>query len=62
MCESFGIRRKATSVKNPQLNAILEQVIQVITTMLCTTELGMSNTEETSDIDALLFTQHTTQY
>ena len=42
LCESYGIRRKPTSVKNPQVNAILEQVHQVITTMLCTTELDMA--------------------
>jgi hypothetical protein len=28
LCESFGIKRKPTSVKNPQANAILEQVHQ----------------------------------
>jgi hypothetical protein len=39
LCESFGIKRKPTSAKNPQANAIPEQVHQVITTMLCTTEL-----------------------
>jgi hypothetical protein len=54
LCESFGIKHKPTSVKNPQVNAILEQVHQVITTMLHTTELDMTNTVETSDIDAFL--------
>ena len=34
LCESYGIKRKPTSVKNPQANAILERVHQVITTML----------------------------
>ena len=36
LCDSYGIKRKLTSVKNPQANAILEQVYQVITTMLRT--------------------------
>ena len=54
LCESFGIKRKPTNVKNPQVNAILEQVHQVITTMLCNTELDMANTVDTSDIDAYL--------
>jgi hypothetical protein len=36
-CESFGIKRKPTNVNNPQANAILERVHQVIITMLYTT-------------------------
>ena len=51
---SFGIKRKPTSFKNAQANAILERVHQVITTMLCTAELDMANTVGTSDIDAFL--------
>ena len=39
--KSFGIKRKPTSVKNPQANAILERVHQVISTMLRTAELDM---------------------
>ena len=54
LCESFGIKRKPTSVKNPQANAILEQVHQVNTTTLRTTELDMASTVVTSDIDAFL--------
>ena len=54
LCESFGIKRKLTSVKNPQANAVLNQVHQVITTLLCTTELDMANTVEASEIDAFL--------
>jgi len=53
-CVSFRIKRKPTSVKNPQANAILEQVHQVITTMLHTPELDIANTVEPSDIDAFL--------
>ena len=52
-CKSYGIKRKPTSVKKPQSNAILERVHQVITLMLCTAELDMANTVDTSDIDAL---------
>ena len=29
LCDSYGIKRKPTSVKNPQANAILEHVHQV---------------------------------
>jgi hypothetical protein len=54
LIESFVIKRKPTSVKNPQRNAILEGVHQVITTMLCTTELDMADTVVTNDIDAFL--------
>ena len=54
LCESYGIKRKPTSVKNPQANAILERLHQVITTMLHTAELDMANTVVTSDIDAFL--------
>jgi hypothetical protein len=54
LCESFGIKCKPTSFKNPQANAILERVHQVITTMLRTNELDMANTVETSDIDVFL--------
>ncbi len=59
LCESFGIKHKPTSVKNPQANAILEHVHQVITTMLCTTELDMVNTVVTSDIRySVLFSEN----
>jgi hypothetical protein len=54
LCESFGIKRKPTSVKNPKANAILERVQQVITTMLRTTDLDMANTVVTSDINTYL--------
>jgi hypothetical protein len=54
LCNSFGIKCKPTSVKNPQANAILEEVHQAITTMLCTTDFDMANTVVTSDIDAFL--------
>ena len=50
----FGIKSKPTSVKNPQANAILEQLHQVLTTMLCTAELDMANTVAPSDIDVFL--------
>ncbi len=50
--ESYGIKRKPTSVKNPTANAILERVHQVITTMLRTAEVDMASSVATSDIDA----------
>ncbi len=39
LCDSYGIKCKSTSVKNPQANVILEQVHQVLMTMLRTAEL-----------------------
>ena len=46
-CESYGIKRKPTSIKNTQANAIL-------TGASALSELDMSNTVVTSDIDAFL--------
>ena len=54
LCESFGIKRKPTSVKNPTANAILEQVHQVISIMPCTAEQDIADTVATSDIYAFL--------
>ncbi len=36
LCNSYGLKRKPTSVKNPQANAILERVHQTVMGMLCT--------------------------
>eukprot|EP00804_Cyclotella_cryptica_P002240 CCRYP_019741-RA/>CCRYP_019741-RA protein AED:0.59 eAED:0.51 QI:0/0/0/0.33/0/0.33/3/0/370 len=50
ICESFGITSKLNSIKNPQANAILEQVHQVISCMLQTAEIHMAPSIEPSDI------------
>ena len=50
----MALRRKPTSVKNPQANAILERVHQVISTMLRTAEIDMANSVAPSDIDTFL--------
>ncbi|KAL7502162.1 hypothetical protein ACHAXN_000211, partial [Cyclotella atomus] len=44
LCNSYGLKRKPTSIKNPQANAILECVHQVLMTMARTAELDMANT------------------
>ncbi len=54
LCDSYGIKHKPTSVKNPQANAILEQVHQILMTMLRTAELDMANPVAPSDVDAFL--------
>jgi hypothetical protein len=50
LCDSYGIERKPTSVKNPQANAILERKHQVIMTMLRTAEIDMATSARPSDI------------
>ena len=44
LCDSYGLKREPTSVKNPQANAILEQLHQVIMTKLHTSEIDMAET------------------
>ncbi len=43
LCESYGIKHKPTTVKNPQANGLLEHVHQVLGQMLCTAELDMAD-------------------
>ena len=50
LCDSYGLKRKPTSVRNPQANAILERVHQTIMAMLRTAELDMTDTVSESDI------------
>ncbi len=54
LCESYGIKRKPTMVKNPQANGILERVHQVLWQMLCTAELDMANSVTPNDVDFFL--------
>ena len=54
LCDTYGIKRKPTSVKNPQANAILERVHQVIMVMLHTDEIEMAELVDASDIDTFL--------
>ena len=53
LCDTYG-KRKPTSVKNPQANAIIEQVHQVIMAMLCTAKIDMADSVDASDIDMFL--------
>ncbi len=53
-CDTYGIKRKPTSVKNPQANAILERIHAVLGNMLRTSELDMSETVKPSYIDVFL--------
>jgi hypothetical protein len=54
LCESYGMKRNPAMVKNPQANAILEHVHQVIGKMLCTTDIDMAKSVTPDDVDVLL--------
>jgi len=54
MIESFAIKHKPTTVKNPQANSILERVHQVVKNMIRTSELDMQDTCEPEMIDEVL--------
>ncbi len=54
LCESYGIKCKPTMVKNPQANAILERVNQVLGQMLRTSELDMANSVSPDDFEVFL--------
>lgn len=51
---TYDIKQTPTDVKNPQVNAILECVYQIIMVLLCPLELNMTDTVAVSDIDAYL--------
>eukprot|EP00956_Cyclotella_meneghiniana_P032342 scaffold88433_cov61-Cyclotella_meneghiniana.AAC.3 len=50
LCDSFGLKRKPTSVKNPQANAILERIHQTLANMMRTDELDMADLVSPNDI------------
>jgi hypothetical protein len=54
LCESYGVKPKPTSIKNPQANAILERIHQVVMTMVRTSEIDMADSVAPSDIDTIL--------
>jgi hypothetical protein len=54
LCETYGIKRKPTTIKNPQVNAILERLHQVLAQMLCTSELDMAETITPDDVNVFL--------
>ncbi len=54
LCESYNIRRKPTTVKNPQANGILERVHQVLGQMLHTAKLVMADSVTPDDVDIFL--------
>ena len=54
LCESYRVKPKPISIKKPQTNAILEQIHQVIMTMVCTSEINMADSVAHRDIDTIL--------
>ena len=54
LCDSYGLKRKPTSIRNPQVNAILERVHQVLMAMIRTSEIDMADSVAPSDVDAVL--------
>jgi hypothetical protein len=54
LCDSYSIKRKPTSVKNPQANAILERIHAVVMNMLRTAEINIVDSVKPSDIDVFL--------
>ncbi len=54
LCKTYGVKRKPTSIKIPQANAILECIHAVFTNMLRTAELDMAKAVNASHIDIFL--------
>jgi hypothetical protein len=54
LCDSYGIKRKPTTIKNPQANTILERVHGVTTNMLRTRELDMADSIHEDDVSDFL--------
>jgi hypothetical protein len=54
LCESYGITRKPTMVKNPQADSLLESVHQVLGQMLHTAELYMADSVTPDDVNVFL--------
>jgi hypothetical protein len=60
LCNTYGIKRKPTSVKNPQANAILERIHAVLGNILHTSKLDMAEMVLLSDAAWVIrFTYHT---
>ena len=54
LCDSYGLKRKPTTIKNPQANAILERLHQVIVQMLRTAEIDMADSVTDDDVSDFL--------
>ncbi len=54
LCETYGIKRKPNKIKNPQANAILVRLHQVLGHMLRTSKLNMADTLTPDDVNVFL--------
>jgi len=54
LCDSYSLKRKPTTVKNPQANAILERMHGVLTDMLRTSNIDMQETCTPEIIDDVI--------
>jgi hypothetical protein len=54
LCVTYGIKRKLTTIKYPQANAILERLHQVLAQTLHTAEINMAKTVTPDDVDVFL--------
>ena len=54
LCDTYGIKRKPTSDKNPQVNAMQERIHAVLVNMLRTSKLDMAKMVKASDIVVFL--------
>ena len=43
LCDLYRVKHKPTSIKNPQANAVLERIHQVLMAMVCTSEIYMAD-------------------
>ena len=54
LCDSYRVKHKPTSIKNPQANALLERVHQFWMGMIRTSEIDMADSVTPHDIDVVL--------
>ena len=54
LCDSYCIKHKPTTIRNPQANAILERVHQVLGQILRTAEINMADSVTPDDVDVFL--------
>jgi hypothetical protein len=54
LCVTCTIKCKLATIKNPQANAILERLHQVLAQMLCTSKLDMAETITPDDVGVFL--------
>ena len=54
LCVSYGIKRKPTTIKNPQVNAILEHIHKVLGQMLRTAEIKKEDSVTLNEVGVFL--------